>query len=238
LVSAAVIIAVLSRILSFWALSFQGWFGLLVLLSIIGCAVAYLETHLRAFSLGQRRWSSKLHLTEPKMKFYDRDLNRRVGFARHAISIDEERLKFPHEHWGDPRDDKGENEPEPKWFVQKWFAGNHADVGGGYPENESRLSDIALDWMVTEAGKLGLLFDPSVLQRNKSAAGMQHDECKSSFFKYTGRCDRRPPHDAPLHDSVLERFEVGKVLHYDEMKLYRPECLHHHDVVGKYYSNK
>jgi hypothetical protein len=37
---------------------------------------------------------------------------------------------------------------------------------------------------------------------------------------------------------VLERFEVGKVLHYDEMKLYRPECLRHHDVVGKYYSHK
>ncbi len=41
-----------------------------------------------------------------------------------------------------------------------------------------------------------------------------------------------------MHDTVLERFEVGKVLHYDEMKLYRPECLRHHDVVGKYYFNK
>jgi hypothetical protein len=26
-----------------------------------------------------------------------------IGFARHAISIDEDRLRFPHEYWGDPR---------------------------------------------------------------------------------------------------------------------------------------
>ena len=28
-----------------------------------------------------------------------------------------------------------------------WFAGNHSDIGGSYPEPESRLSDIALEWM-------------------------------------------------------------------------------------------
>jgi hypothetical protein len=39
-------------------------------------------------------------------------------------------------------------ENEPEQFDQIWFAGNHADIGGSYPENESRLSDIALDWMV------------------------------------------------------------------------------------------
>jgi hypothetical protein len=67
---------------------------------------------------------------------------------------------------------------------------------------------------------------------------MQHDECKSSFFKYAGRRDRDPPHDATLHDTVIERFEVGKVLHYDEMRLYRPACLRSHDIVGKYYTAK
>jgi uncharacterized protein (DUF2235 family) len=235
-VSGAAILAIIAWVLHFWTLSFSWWFGTLALGTAIGCVIAYLGTHLRAFTLGPR-WGGKIHLTEPRMTFHDRDLNRRVGFARHAISIDEDRSRFPHEYWGDPRDDKGENEPEPKWFVQKWFAGNHADIGGGYPENESRLSDIALDWMVTEAEKLGLLIDPLVLRRNKSAAGMQHDERKSSLFKYAGRYDRKPPHGAPLHDTVLERFEVGKVLHYDDIRLYRPECLRHHDIVGKYYTH-
>ncbi|WP_430648637.1 phospholipase effector Tle1 domain-containing protein [Bradyrhizobium manausense] len=30
-----------------------------------------------------------------------------------------------------------------RWFEQVWFAGNRSDIGG----SESRLSDIALDWM-------------------------------------------------------------------------------------------
>jgi hypothetical protein len=32
-----------------------------------------------------------------------------------------------------------------------WFAGNHSDVGGSYPENETRLSDISLGWMAHAA---------------------------------------------------------------------------------------
>src|SRR3546814_18222947 len=39
---------------------------------------------------------------------------------------------------------------KPEWLEQIWFAGCHSDVGGSYPEDESRLSDIALEWMVGE----------------------------------------------------------------------------------------
>src|SRR5262249_20187014 len=36
-------------------------------------------------------------------------------------------------------------------LIQFWFAGNHSDIGGSYPEPESRLSDIALAWMCEQA---------------------------------------------------------------------------------------
>jgi hypothetical protein len=39
----------------------------------------------------------------------------------------------------------------------------------------------------------GLFRQRHPFQRNKSPAGMQHDEYKSSFFKYAGRRDRVPP---------------------------------------------
>jgi hypothetical protein len=59
---------------------------------------------------------------------------------------------------------------------------NHADIGGSYPENESRLSDIALDWMVEfitdkipEADRV--IVDKSLLGLYPSADGMMHDEC-------------------------------------------------------------
>lgn len=39
---------------------------------------------------------------------------------------------------------------------QRWFPGVHSDVGGGYPENESGLSKIALVWLRDECEKAGL----------------------------------------------------------------------------------
>jgi hypothetical protein len=42
---------------------------------------------------------------------------------------------------------------------QVWFAGVHCDVGGGYPEAQSGLSKIALEWMLCEARLAGLLID-------------------------------------------------------------------------------
>ncbi len=39
----------------------------------------------------------------------------------------------------------------PDQFRQFWFAGNHSDIGGSYDETESRLSDIALQWMLEQA---------------------------------------------------------------------------------------
>jgi hypothetical protein len=37
----------------------------------------------------------------------------------------------------------------------------HGDVGGGYPEAESGLAKVALEWMLTEARNARLVTDPS-----------------------------------------------------------------------------
>jgi Uncharacterized alpha/beta hydrolase domain (DUF2235) len=53
-----------------------------------------------------------------------------------------------------------------QWFEQVWFAGNHSDIGGSYPENEARLSDITLDWVLKWASVVpgGLKRDDRVLK--------------------------------------------------------------------------
>ena len=48
----------------------------------------------------------------------------------------------------------------PRDLKQLWFPGVHSDVGGGYPEAESGLSKIALQWMLHEAINAGLLASP------------------------------------------------------------------------------
>jgi uncharacterized protein (DUF2235 family) len=81
---------------------------------------------------------------------YDRHFSKDVRYARHLQSIDECRSDFKRVPWGGSGSVLWpDRENEPEQFDQIWFAGNHADVGGSYPENESRLSDITLDdWMV------------------------------------------------------------------------------------------
>ncbi|RWP12712.1 MAG: DUF2235 domain-containing protein [Mesorhizobium sp.] len=90
------------------------------------------------------------HLAAWKGEHFDRLLSRYVSYARSANAIDENRADFARVGWANTV-----NAPEKVEGVtrldQVWFAGNHSDIGGSYPESESRLSDIPLEWMIREA---------------------------------------------------------------------------------------
>jgi uncharacterized protein (DUF2235 family) len=182
--------------------------------------------------------------TEWKHKFYDTDLNRNIPYAKHAISIDENRKDFARVRWGVP----GEHPPRDAFnnltFEQVWFSGNHADIGGGYHENESRLSDVALKWMLACVSTTpnGIKYDSSVLRLHADPAGIQHDEVKAGFGIITNllgitwsEAHRKLPKiensefsDAAMHRSVYERFDMDEVPIYDAMKKYRPVTLANH----------
>ena len=51
-----------------------------------------------------------------------------------------------------------------------WFAGVHADIGGGYPEKESGLSKFPLIWMIEEAVKCGLTVDRRTINQLRHGA--------------------------------------------------------------------
>ncbi len=97
--------------------------------------------------------------------------------------------------------------------------------------------------MVGEAAnsKLGdekLLFDETVLQVNGRVDGMQHDETRSSVFRFAKKTLRDPVQDATLHESVPRRFVLPDgVQQYDVTAPYRPEALRNHEDVSKYYVN-
>ncbi len=219
--------------------------GLLILLLLL---VAYL-----AATVHYRQWFS---LARFRMAFYDTKLNPRVAFARHALSIDENRKDFARVLWDEDGSERMKIVPEgPERFEQVWFAGVHSDVGGSYAENEARLSDIALKWMLDEALSLPepILVDRSYLKLSPSAAGMQHDERKMwivnmpAWLRFLGRRFlgeermtwakgiRMIVRDAPLHPSVIERFQLAAVLLYDVSGPYRPEALRNHDKVKHLY---
>lgn len=79
--------------------------------------------------------------------------NPSVSIVRHALAIDERRACF--------RANMLNRASDTQDFKELWFAGVHADVGGGYPEEESALAKIPLLWMMEEAESAGLIFDPA-----------------------------------------------------------------------------
>ena len=81
-------------------------------------------------------------------KFSDLTLNPKVSQGRHAISIDDERHTFHPVMW--------DESVGAERIKQVWFAGVHANVGGGYPKQGMSLASLA--WMMAEAECAGLRF--------------------------------------------------------------------------------
>ncbi|WP_017935979.1 DUF2235 domain-containing protein [Nocardioides sp. Iso805N] len=92
-------------------------------------------------------------------RFHDVQLSDQVLCARHALAIDETRLKFSPTLWEakEPADTPIE---DPR-IKQVWFEGAHSDVGGGYVQ--TGLSDTSLLWMAREAHAAGLVFEADLL---------------------------------------------------------------------------
>jgi uncharacterized protein (DUF2235 family) len=168
---------------------------------------------------------------------YDRHFTHDVRYARHLQSIDETRKDFLRVPWGGSGTVKWpERENEPEQFGQIWFAGNHADVGGSYPENESRLSDITLKWMVdfitnaiSAEGRVTV--DPQYMRLHPSSDGMMHDECMVGVGGTSLRWSaaiRNVPDTARLHDTVYERLRMDKVRNFTSYGPYRPAALRNH----------
>jgi uncharacterized protein (DUF2235 family) len=86
-----------------------------------------------------------------------------IAIARHALSIDERRCMFRQNLLGDARGGQD--------IKQIWFAGVHSDVGGGYPESESGLAKVSLDWMIREAKAAGLIVSA---ERQALILGQRH----------------------------------------------------------------
>src|SRR6266542_445161 len=215
-------------------LGFWIWFAAVAVGSLIVAGLCLLTSLIR-FEFGlpiNSNWRP-FHLTDIHMEQYETDLSVEVSWARHAISIDESRKSFPRVKWGGSYSDK-KTEPA-DWFEQRWFAGNHSDVGGSYPENESRLSDISLVWMLQSAAKAVIQYDPSILQLYPDSTGPQHDETRRGVFRWAPSVLRDIPNDAPLHPSVIHRFNAAEVLIYDTLSPYRPQNLRTHNDLKHYY---
>lgn len=141
-------------------------------------------------------------------RFHSFGLSDSIEFARHAISIDDERKTFHPVIW----DALPEGHPNER-MKQVWFAGVHTDVGGGYKEQE--LSHFTMKWMLGEAMSKGLLIykNSDAWQDFQKAEynvdGKIHNEQSgilSIVYKREQRgWDEKRHGKIVIHESVLQR---------------------------------
>ena len=127
---------------------------------------------------GYSFWQT-FHFTAVRLRFSTTTNSTRMSATPATRSIDEDRASFPRVPWGSPKHWRDAGPGNPGWFKQLWFAGNHSDIGGSYPENKSRLSDIALQWMHCQEAQAvpeGMKIDPSMLRLYPDPLGPLHDE--------------------------------------------------------------
>ena len=164
-------------------------------------------------------------------KFHNFELSESVEFARHALSIDDERKTFHPMIW-----DPLENNQLPDKMKQVWFCGVHTDVGGGYREDD--LSIITLKWMIREAEAKGLIIYRNsavyitLMASEPDVNGEMHDEQKG-FPGYLFKREQRnwdvEKRDQPcIHASVLKRTKNSNNLNSPS---YSPWILNNEETI-------
>lgn len=162
-----------------------------------------------------------------KHEFHDTELSVRVPVGLHALAIDEDRKAFLPVLWDDV---DASGRAAGQVIEQVWFPGVHSDVGGGY-EDDSRLADLTLDWMLGRVRDLAGLHIPLSVNARDLVLGPAHDERTGMgvFWLPADRVVRGETKDLdPLCDRIEARFRW-----YEPP--YRPTPLAGHPRVERFY---
>lgn len=116
-------------------------------------------------------------------------LNKRIRHVRHALALDEHRSSFKPRVY--EQNDFGEA-GEAQSLRQRWFRGNHCDIGGGYAElSSTTLSDKAWRWMLDEARQCGLSVQTSPARDNESEIRVHDETCSMPWWALLGLSHRQ-----------------------------------------------
>jgi len=172
---------------------------------------------------------------EKKFAFHDTGPCAIVKYGYHALAVDEHRHNYVPTLWTG-------SAPPGVSIEQVWFAGAHADVGGGYATRA--LADIPLAWMAEKAKSKGLALDWSCLPNkdqlnpfapaHNSSSGLFRGDrlmpmyreiaetpCKVSFYErlYAPTDDNGkalPTINQAIHRSVIIRYGTERTIISDE----------------------
>ncbi|WP_343729455.1 DUF2235 domain-containing protein [Duganella sp.] len=135
------------------------------------------------------------------------DVPENISHVRHALALHELREQFQPLFWK-VRQGSGQS------LEQVWFAGAHADVGGGY--RPAALANIALEWMAWEAQQLGLQTDAAPAAAD---AAVSQDEVRNSFAPWYGyTAPQLRPFLSEAEESFFDKNLDSFAVHYTAAK--------------------
>jgi hypothetical protein len=150
----------------------------------------------------------------------------------HAMAIDEHRPPFRPTLWTVRKGIKAEPR-KLKSVEQRWFAGAHANVGGGYTND--LLGQPPLRWMAKKAEELGLEFRYNVSIDGNIHEAAITDSYKSfirGFYSIFGKRHHRAIGAAPwedetgnTHSTVNETIDISIFERWQSDSTYRPPSL-------------
>lgn len=138
-----------------------------------------------------------------------------IDHAAHALSIDDNRAKIftPISLTSKKLIKNCDKISIDKIVNEVWFAGAHADVGGGYENTE--LSGVSLNWMIEQMESTELL--PKGAKVLEDPYGISHNPSTGFFGVIYENRNRNLPHyitktgynsgKIKVHESVFERLE-------------------------------
>lgn len=174
-------------------------------------------------ALGSRFLAEKSTSTLERSFHVDEKPAKCVKHARQALAVDEKRYDFRPEIWLGSQDNQT--------LEQRWFAGVHANIGGGYIHDG--LANIAFLWLFQEAGKLGLATDKKFTDHYKSYPQAQLYKSRTLLYKIVelirfrrGRgvrtlVDYPEAAALSLNKTVIQRM-ISDPAEHDQLDLYRP----------------
>ena len=157
------------------------------------------------------------------LEMNDRRPSRSIGKAFHALSIDDERNTFHPVLWTETGGDGNATTRhlDEERISQVWFAGAHANVGGGYPDDA--LAHVSLEWIMSEADRRLLRFREGELARVRTLVAPYapvNDSRRgfASYYRFNPRKIAELTNDyfhgvtiarPKIHATVFDRIRTG-----------------------------
>jgi uncharacterized protein (DUF2235 family) len=137
---------------------------------------------------------------------------------RQAIAIDEHRKPYRAEHFELNRQHASGTDIE-----QRWFAGDHCDVGGGHPGG--MISNVPLRWMQQEAASAGLHFKALQPLTGDEHSYTLHD----TYRRFLGGAFRvaspRYYRSIEMRKDIRNTIDASVFERWRDNRLYRPSNL-------------